>query len=219
MLLFKVNIHKINFLENGIIFRFKRFIEWLINANKHLKFFFMKIYLKNISCPDLEKLGIDYSIDELGIEITSSVTEVQKNELYSAFQPCNMVLTSENNGVTVKKIKTTLKDLLYYSDEEMKNILPKYLQQNGTGTPSYYFLDSIFKFETGSTIEEYFNRKKIDMAKKLLIYYNLSITEVTYQLGYTHNESLVEHFKMRTGITPTQFKEFKMKQMAVLEEV
>jgi methylphosphotriester-DNA--protein-cysteine methyltransferase len=177
----------------------------------------MKIYLKNIICPELEKLGIDYRIDELGIEITSSVTEVQKNELSSALQPCNMILTSENNGVTVKKIKTTLKDLLYYSDEEMKHILPKYLQQNG-GTPHYSFLDNIFRFETGCSIEEYFNRKKIDMAKKLLTYYNLSLTEATYQLGYTNTEAFVEQFKMRTGITPTQFKEFKMKQMAVLEE-
>jgi YesN/AraC family two-component response regulator len=176
----------------------------------------MKIYLKNIICPELEKLGIDYRIDELGIEITSSVTEVQKNELNSALQPCNMILTSDNNGVTVKKIKTTLKDLLYYSDEEMKSILPKYLQQNGT--PNYSFLDNIFRFETGNSIEEYFNRKKIDMAKKLLTYYNLSLTEATYQLGYTHTDSFVEEFKMRTGITPAQFKEFKMKQISVLEE-
>jgi methylphosphotriester-DNA--protein-cysteine methyltransferase len=176
----------------------------------------MKIYLKNIVCPELEKLGVNYKIDELGIEITSSVTDGQKQELDKTFQPCNLLLTSENNGVTVKKIKAALKDLLNYSDSEMQTLLPGYLQLKNY---SYTFLDNLFRYETGYTIEEYFNKKKIEWAKKLLSYYNLNITEVTYQLGYESSDYFIEQFKMRTGITPYQFKEIKSKPIPVMEEV
>lgn len=176
----------------------------------------MKIYLKNIICPELEKLGVNYKIDELGIEITSSVTDGQIQELDKTLQPCNLLLTSENNGVTVKKIKAALKDLLNYSDDEMRNLLPSYLQLKNY---SYTFLDNIFKYETGYSIEEFFNKKKVDWAKKLLSYYNLNITEVTYQLGYDNEDSFIEQFKMKTGITPYQFKEIKnSKPVPVMEE-
>lgn len=175
----------------------------------------MKIYLKNIVCPDLEKMGVNYKIDELGIEITSSVTDGQMQKLDKTFQPCNLLLTSENNGVTVKKIRAALKDLLNYSDNEMRTLLPDYLQLNNY---SYTYLDNLYRYETGYTIEEYFNKKKIEWAKKLLSYYNLNITEVTYQLGYESTDSFIEQFKMRTGITPYQFKEIKNKPIPVMEE-
>lgn len=176
----------------------------------------MKIYLKNIVCPELERLGVNYKIDEFGIEITSSVSDGQKQELDKALQPCNIILTSENNGVIVKKIKASLKELLYYSDDEMKSILPGCLQQNTTY--SYSFLDNLFRFETGNTIEECFNKKKVEWAKKLLSYYNLSLTEVTYQLGYNSIEDFTAQFKMRTSITPNQFKQLKTKPVPVMEE-
>jgi AraC-like DNA-binding protein len=177
----------------------------------------MKIYLKNIVCPELEKLGVNYKIDELGIEITSSVTDGQKEELDRALFPCNLILIAENNSITVKKIKATVKELLNYSDEEMKNMLPKLIQSRTI--VSYTFLNNVFQFETGLSIEEYFNKKKIDWAKKLLAYYNLNITEVTYQLGYNHTETFTEEFEMSTGLTPNQYKQMKIKQqVAVLEE-
>lgn len=177
----------------------------------------MKIYLKNIVCPDLEKLGVNYKIDELGIEITSSVSDGLKKELDKTLQPCNLVLISENNSVTVKKIKSVLRELLNYSDDEMRCMLPSLIQARKT---SYTYLDNLFHLETGITIEEYFNKKKIDWAKKLLAYYNLTITEVTYQLGYTSSDNFIEQFKLIAGITPYQFKQAKSKQqISVLEEV
>lgn len=176
----------------------------------------MKIYVKNIVCPDLEKLGVNYKIDDLGIEITSSVSDGLKKELDKTLQPCNLVLIAENNQVTVKKIKAALKELLNYSDEEMKSMLPSLIQARST---SYNYLENLFTIETGQTIEEYFNKKKIDWAKKLLAYYNLNLTEVTYQLGYDSTDSFIEQFQLVTGITPFKFKEAKAKQqMAVLEE-
>lgn len=174
----------------------------------------MKIYLKNIVCPELEKLGVNYKIDELGIEITSSVSDVQLEELDRTLQPCNLILTAENNSVTVKKIKAALKDLLNYSGEEMKNMLPKHIMQTAL---SYTYLDNVFHYETGSSIEVYFNKKKIEWAKKLLSYYNLSLTEVSYQLGYDSTESFSEQFKAISGVTPNQFKQSKQ-QIPVMEE-
>jgi AraC-like DNA-binding protein len=176
----------------------------------------MKIYLKNIVCPDLEKLGVNYKIDELGIEITSSVSDGLKKELDKTLQPCNLVLISENNSVTIKKIKAVLKELLNYSDEEMKSMLPSLVQARKT---SYTYLNNLFDLETGVSIEDYFNKKKIDWAKKLLAYYNLTVTEVTYQLGYDSSDNFVEQFINITGITPYQFKQIKAKQqIPVLEE-
>jgi AraC-like DNA-binding protein len=98
----------------------------------------------------------------------------------------------------------------------MKSMLPSLVQAR---KPSFTYLDNLFSIETGITIVEYFNKKKIDWAKKLLAYYNLTITEVTYQLGYTSTDNFVEQFELITGITPYKFKQTKTKQqMSVLEE-
>jgi AraC-like DNA-binding protein len=98
----------------------------------------------------------------------------------------------------------------------MKSMLPSLVQARKS---SYTYLDNLFSLETGINIEEYFNKKKIDWAKKLLAYYNLTVTEVTYQLGYTSSDNFVEQFKQIAGITPYQFKQIKTKQhIPVLEE-
>ena len=53
--------------------------------------------------------------------------------------------------------------------------------------------------------------KKIDRAIKLLMHYNLTPIEISYQLNYNSTEEFSYQFKSITGLTPDSFKQMQQK--------
>jgi AraC family transcriptional regulator len=70
-------------------------------------------------------------------------------------------------------------------------------------SPSYF--SSLFKQSTGLAPHQYAIRYKIDRAKKMLVQNDMSIAEVAYTLGFTHQSHLSRHFKRLVGVTPKVF--------------
>ena len=52
-------------------------------------------------------------------------------------------------------------------------------------------------------------RTNIKNAIKLLMLYNLTSTEISYQLNFSCEEEFVSQFKLITGLTPDDFKQLK----------
>ena len=70
----------------------------------------------------------------------------------------------------------------------------------------YEYLSSLFSSVEGVTIEQYFILQKIERAKELLVYDELTLTEISMKLGYSSVAHLSRQFKQVTGLTPTSFK-------------
>lgn len=70
----------------------------------------------------------------------------------------------------------------------------------------YNFLSSLFSSVEGITLEQYIIRQKIERVKELLFYNELTLSEISYKLGYSSVQHLSAQFKKITGQTPTQFK-------------
>ena len=74
---------------------------------------------------------------------------------------------------------------------------------------SYNHLNKVFKSTEKISIEKYFLKLKIEKIKEYLSYDELSIKEISYQLGYNSVSHLSNHFKKATGFSPSHYKKNK----------
>ncbi len=70
----------------------------------------------------------------------------------------------------------------------------------------YTHLSNLFSSVEGVTIEQYFINQRIEKVKELIVYDELSLTEIAYQLGFSSLAHLSRQFRKVTGQTPTEFK-------------
>lgn len=70
--------------------------------------------------------------------------------------------------------------------------------------PSY--LSKIFKKETGMTITDYITKKKIETAKNLLTYSDLSASEIAPLLAFPSQSYFTEVFRKTVGVTPVKYR-------------
>jgi AraC family transcriptional regulator len=70
----------------------------------------------------------------------------------------------------------------------------------------YSYLSDLFSTIEGKTIEQFFILSRIEKVKELLVYDQLSLTEISYQTGFSSVHHLSAQFKKITGLTPSHFK-------------
>ena len=70
----------------------------------------------------------------------------------------------------------------------------------------YSYLSDLFSSVEGKTIEQFFILQRIEKVKELLVYDQLSLTEISYQTGFSSVHHLSSQFKKVTGLTPSHFK-------------
>lgn len=69
---------------------------------------------------------------------------------------------------------------------------------------NYSYLSAIFKSQTGSTICEYFQRKKLEAARQLLIEGKLRISKIAEIFGYSSIYAFSKAFKKKYGVAPSE---------------
>ena len=60
---------------------------------------------------------------------------------------------------------------------------------------------------TGMGVNDYINKIRIEKASLMLIQTDLTISEISYEVGFTYQRYFSTIFKQVKGMTPTQFKE------------
>jgi AraC family transcriptional regulator, transcriptional activator of pobA len=68
------------------------------------------------------------------------------------------------------------------------------------------YLSDMLRSLTGRNVQQLIHDKVIEKAKELLSTTNLSVSEVAYQLGFEHPQSLSRLFKTKTKISPLEFR-------------
>jgi YesN/AraC family two-component response regulator len=64
----------------------------------------------------------------------------------------------------------------------------------------------VFKKEKGITISHYRNLRRIKEAKELILFSNLSMTDIAIMVGFSNSQYFSKLFKEIEGITPVEFK-------------
>jgi AraC-like DNA-binding protein len=184
------------------------------------------LYIKNmvsIRCQmvvksELERLGINYTKVEVGeVEIISKVSKDQLYSLAAALKLTGLELMVDNKLILVERIKTIIIDHIHNSEGQLKinfsDFLSKKLNHN------YNYLSNLFFEVKGTSIEQYFLSHKIEKVKELLVYDELNLTEIAWKLNFSSVSHLSNQFKKMTGLTPSHFKNLKIKKRTSLENL
>jgi len=166
----------------------------------------------------LEKVGLPFGAVELGeAEILEDPSPEQLTQLRTLLHHAGLELMDDKKAILIEKIKAVIVEMVHYSQEWPKVNFSTYLTQK---LPyDYTYLANIFSEVTGITIEHFIIAHKIERAKELLIYDELSLTEISYQLNYSSVAHLSNQFKKVTGLTPTFFKQLKHKKRNGIEDL
>lgn len=167
---------------------------------------------------ELEKLGLQTISVELGeVELQNEITESQKEVLLQNLHSLGFDLLDDKKNKTIEKIKTLIIDLVHHKNNELKTNLSDYLAENLS--QDYNTLSNLFSEIENTTIEKYFISQKIEKVKELLIYNELSLSEIADILNYSNVAHLSNQFKKITGFTPTHFKQLKNKSRIQIENL
>ena len=71
----------------------------------------------------------------------------------------------------------------------------------------------------GITVEQFIISHKIERIKELIIYGDMNITEIAWEMNYSSVAHLSNQFKKATGLTPSHFKQLKEKRRNPIEEI
>ncbi|HEX6182145.1 MAG TPA: AraC family transcriptional regulator, partial [Chitinophagaceae bacterium] len=83
----------------------------------------------------------------------------------------------------------------------------------------YSYLSDLFSSIEGKTIEQYFILQRIEKVKELLVYDQLSLTEISYRTGFSSVHHLSSQFKKVTGLTPSHFKKIGVAKRKSLDRL
>jgi len=83
----------------------------------------------------------------------------------------------------------------------------------------YSYLSDLFSTIEGKTIEQFFILMRIEKVKELLVYDQLSLTEISYQTGFSSVHHLSAQFKKVTGLTPSHFKKIAANKRKYLDRL
>ncbi len=104
----------------------------------------------------------------------------------------------------VESIKQLVMDYLKISSENPGKKLSEFITDK---IPyEYSYLSDLFSSIEGKTIEQFFITQRIEKVKELIVYDQLSLTEIAYQTGFSSVHHLSSQFKKVTGLTPSHFK-------------
>jgi len=167
---------------------------------------------------ELTKLGLHYIVVDLGeVEILENINPEQRELLKSGLLKSGLELMEDKKAILIEKIKSTIIEMVHYSDDPLKINFSDYLSSKLNH--DYTYLANLFSEVTGITIEHYIIAHKIERAKELLLYDELNLTEISYKLNYSSVAHLSNQFKKVTGLTPSYFKHLKHKRFIPLDNV
>lgn len=167
---------------------------------------------------EFEKLGLHTISVELGeVELKQELDDKQKEVLLVNLQTLGFDLIDDKKTKTVERIKNLIVDLVHHKNNDLKINLSDYLAKNLN--QDYNSLSNLFSEIENTTIEKYFISQKIEKVKELLIYNELSLSEIADILNYSNVAHLSNQFKKITGFTPTSFKQSKDKKRIQIENI
>jgi AraC-like DNA-binding protein len=167
---------------------------------------------------ELEKFGLHPTAVELGeVEITEVLDDVQKQSLNKNLLTFGFELIDDKKSRTIEKVKNLVVELVHYRDNQSKvNLSEMIVQQLSL---DYNYISNLFSEVEGMSIEQFYIAQKIERVKELLVYDEISLSEIAFQLNYSSVSHLSKQFKKVTGLTPTYFKQLKEKKRRPLEEL
>lgn len=186
----------------------------------------MILHIKNMVCDrckmvvksELEQLGLQLLSVELGmVETKNTIDESKKNDISRVLMSLGFELIDDKKSRVIEKIKALLIDLIQNKNADLNQNLSSYIADNLNH--DYSKLSNLFSEVEGISIEKYYINLKVEKAKELIMYDELSLSEIADLLNYSSVAHLSNQFKKITGFTPTHFKQIKEVKRVQIDKI
>ncbi len=165
-----------------------------------------------------ESLGYPPERISLGnVETQHPIPEDELGKLRKSLLVYGFELIDDARRRIIEKIKNTIVHSIHHSTEDLKVNYSEYIESHLNR--DYAYLSSLFSEVEGTTIEKYIILQKIERVKELLVYDELTLSEISYQMGYSNVAYLSSQFKKVTGLTPSHFKQVKENKRTPLDRI
>jgi YesN/AraC family two-component response regulator len=166
----------------------------------------------------LTQLGLHVRVLELGeVEISEELSAEALLPLQATLMQYGLELMEDKKSMLIERIKTIIIEMIHYSEEPPLLNFSSFLSEKLNY--DYNYLSNLFSEVKGTTIEHYIIAHKIERAKELLMYNELTLTAIAEKLHYSNVSHLSNQFKKVTGLTPSFFKKMKHKRLIALENL
>jgi AraC-like DNA-binding protein len=186
----------------------------------------MKLYIKymvSLRCKmivkeELHKIGINDAVIILGmVETATDLNAEQCQHFADCLKQSGLELMDDKKAILIERIKNVIIEMVHYSDQlpatNYSDYISKVLHHD------YTYLSNIFSEVKGITIQQFIILHKIEKVKELLLYDELSLTQIADKMHYSSVSHLSNQFKKITGLSPSFFKLMKQKRNKNLENL
>ncbi|NVK63355.1 MAG: helix-turn-helix domain-containing protein [Flavobacteriales bacterium] len=171
------------------------------------------ILVKNMVCSRcvmvvnqlLQEIGVkDFQVDLGRVVFDSPLTADQRITFQHKLEEVGFEILTSEEDQTIERIKALLRKQVENvnrpNDVGLKELISREFPKN------YKQLSTLFSESEGKTMERYFIELKIEKVKEYIKYEKLSISEISYELGYSSPQHLSKQFKQITGMTTSAFR-------------
>lgn len=184
------------------------------------------IFIKNMVCNRcilvVTEMLKDLHLTPLKVELGMAIVQEQlqpadRETIKAALEKYGFELIDDKRMRVIEQIRTAIIELVHYEDNTSKLKLSEYLKEKCHY--DYSFLSKLFSEVNGISIEKYYIAQKVERIKELLVYDELSISEIADLLQYSSVAHLSTQFHNVTGMSPSQFKRLKEHGREPLDKV
>ncbi len=151
--------------------------------------------------------GLEVQHIQLGeVTLTADPSAVQLANFREALETEGFELLDDRNKRLVMEVKNLIIKEIHHNlgkKPEAVNFSDFLAKETGH---EYSQLSKLFSSVEGLTVEKYIIAQKVERVKELLVYDELTLSEIAWNTGYSSSQHLSNQFRQVTGLTPTQFK-------------
>lgn len=205
------------FPQKGWLLAFHSDLLYHTSLGKNIKnysFFFYKLdealhlslreKIKAIECLDIIREELQHAIDCHSKAIISKCIELFL-DYCARYYERQFITRGESNKIIINKTDLLWNEYIQF-DNLKEGILPsaEYCAKKLQLSPHYF--SDLLKFETGKSVYEYFQSKRFEASKEMLLDSRNTVSMVAYQLGFPNVQYFSRIFKKITGIAPNEYR-------------
>lgn len=184
------------------------------------------IHIKNMVCNRcilvVERLLAELGFTPVHVELGRAVVQEPLSDadmctLRSRLEAVGFELIDDKRTLLIEQLRNAVIELVHRRDNDLRTNLSDYL--SGKFHSDYGALSKLFSEVAGITLEKYYIAQKIERVKELLVYNELSLSEIADKLNYSSVAHLSAQFKSVTGVTPTAFRRLNENRRRPLDQV
>ncbi|WP_262914629.1 AraC family transcriptional regulator [Pontibacter vulgaris] len=187
----------------------------------------IKLYIKNMVCDRCKRVvaeeltNLGYTVISVGLgeaEISSPDNTFDMEIIKQVMEANGFDILDDRKTKLIEQVKLAVIELIHQQGTADLHInVSDYIAQK-VGL-DYNYISSLFSAFEGITIEKYLILQRVERVKELLVYNELSLKEIAYELGYSSVAHLSNQFKKVTGLTPGHFRQVKETKRKTIDKV